>query len=61
MEGKDVFKYTLKRSEKSKPLPTKTSIKFRSKGGATFISKPIISKVSFWQMVVLLTLTVAKT
>ena len=61
MEGKDVFKYILKRGEKSKTLPTKTSIKLRSKGGATFISKPIIAKVSFWQMVVLLTLSIAKT
>ena len=27
MKGKDFFKYSLKRSEKTKTLPTKTSVK----------------------------------
>ena len=36
MAGKDIFKYSLKLSEKVKTLPTRTSVKFSSKGEATF-------------------------
>ena len=38
MERKDVCNYSLKRSEKVKTLPTKTSVKLSSKGEATFVS-----------------------
>ena len=38
MTGKDVFKCSLKRSEKVKTLPMKTSIKLNSKGEATCVS-----------------------
>ena len=38
MKGKNIFKYSLKRNEKAKPLPMKTSLKISSKGGATFVS-----------------------
>ena len=37
MEEKDVFKYSLKRSEKV-TLPTKTSVKLSRKGEASFVS-----------------------
>ena len=38
MEGKDIFKYSLKCSEKVKTLSTKTSVKLSSKGEAIFAS-----------------------
>ena len=38
MERKDVCNDSLKRSEKVKTLPTKTSVKFGSKGETTFVS-----------------------
>ena len=38
MEGKYVFKYSSKRNEKVKTLPTKTSVKLSCKGEATFAS-----------------------
>ena len=38
MERKDVCKYSLKRSEKVKTLPTKTSVRLSSKSEATFVS-----------------------
>ena len=47
MEGKDVFKYSLKRSEKAKTLPTKTSIKLSSKGEATFVSNLLFQRSVF--------------
>ena len=37
MEEKDIFKYNLKRSEKVETLPTKTSVKLRSKGESSKI------------------------
>ena len=37
MAGKDIFKYSLKRSENVKTLPTRTSVKLSSKGKA-FVS-----------------------
>ena len=49
MEGKDVCKYSLKRSYKVKPLPTKTPIKLCSKGDTTFVFDLIFQKlVSFF-------------
>ena len=45
IEGKDVFKYSLKWSEKIKTVPTKTSNNLSRKGEATFVSN-FISKVS---------------
>ena len=44
IEGKDVFKYSLKRSEKIKTLPTKTFNNLSRKDEATFVSN-FISKV----------------
>ena len=38
MERKELCKYSLKRSEKVKTLPTKTSVKLSSKSEATFVS-----------------------
>ena len=48
MEGKDVFKYSLKRSEKVETLPTKASVKLSSKNEASFVSD-----LSFQRLVVL--------
>ena len=45
MKAKDVFKYSLKRSEKVKSLPTKTSVKLSSKDEATFVSYLLIQKL----------------
>ena len=53
MEDKDVFKYSLKRDQKFNTFPTKASIKCSSKGESTFISDLLLSKVSFWQVVVI--------
>ena len=47
MERKDVCKYSLKRSEKVKTLPTKTSVKLSSKSEATFISYPLFQRLIF--------------
>ena len=49
MERKDVCKYSLKRSEKVKTLPTKTSVKLSSKSEAHFYFLPIISKINFFE------------
>ena len=38
MEEHNLFKYSLKRIEQVKTLPTKTSVKLSSKGEVTFIS-----------------------
>ena len=45
MERKDVCNDSLKRSEKVKILPTKTSVKFSSKGEATFVSDLLFQKL----------------
>ena len=39
MEGKDVFKYSLKRNKKVKTLPMKASVKLSGKGEATIASE----------------------
>ena len=38
MEGKDVFKYSLKGCKKAETLPTKTYVKLSSEGGVTIVS-----------------------
>ena len=48
MEGKDAFKYSLKRDEKVKTLPTEISVKFSGNGNAT-----IDSYLSFQRLIVL--------
>ena len=60
MERKDVCKYSLKRIEKVKTLPTKTSVKLSSKCEATFISDLLFHRLMFWQLVVTLDLTILK-
>ena len=60
MERKDVCNDSLKRSEKVKTLPTKTSVTFGSKGEATFCLTYYFKGYFFWQKVVILTLTVVK-
>ena len=45
MERKDVFKYSLKRSEKVKTLPMKASVKLSGKGEATIASELLIQRV----------------
>ena len=47
METKDVYKYSLKRSEKVKTSPTKTSVKLSSKGEASLVSVLLIQKLVF--------------
>ena len=47
MEGKDVLKYSLKRSRKVQTLPMKTSVKLISKGEATFVSDLIFQSSAF--------------
>ena len=47
MEGKDVCKYSLKRSEKVKSLPTKISVKLSSKSEATFVSDLLFQRLVF--------------
>ena len=47
MERKDVCNDSLKRSEKVKTLPTKTSVKFGSKGEATFVSDLLFQGLVF--------------
>ena len=44
MEGKDVLRYSLKRSRKVKILPMKTSVELSSKGEATFVSDLIFQR-----------------
>ena len=48
MEGKDAFKYSLKRDKKVKTLPTEISVKFSGNGNAT-----IDSYLSFQRLIVL--------
>ena len=50
MERKDVCKYSLKRSEKVKTLPTKTSVKHSSKGEATFVSDLLFHRLIFLEI-----------
>ena len=45
MEGKDVFKYSLKRSEKVETLPTKGSVKLSSKNEASFVSDLLFQRL----------------
>ena len=47
MEIKDVCNDSLKRSEKVKTLPTKTSVKLGSKGAATFVSDLLFQGLVF--------------
>ena len=47
MEGKYVFKYSLKRSKKVETLPTKTSVKLSSIGEATFVSDLLFQRSVF--------------
>ena len=47
MERKDICNDSLKRSEKVKTLPTKTSVKFGSKGEATFLSDLLFQGLVF--------------
>ena len=47
MEGKDVLRYSLKRSRKVKILPMKTSVELSSKGEATFVSDLIFQRSAF--------------
>ena len=60
MERKDVCKYSLKRSEKVKTLPTKTCVKLSSKGEDTFFSDLLFQMLLFWQRFILLALTIVK-
>ena len=46
MEEKDVFKYSLKRSEKV-TLPTKTSVKLSRKSEASFVSDLLFQRSVF--------------
>ena len=47
MEGKDVLRYSLKRSRKVKILPMKTSVELSSKGEATFVSDLLFQRLLF--------------
>ena len=47
MERKDVCKHSLKGSEQVKTWPTNTSIKFSSKGEATFVSDVLFHRLLF--------------
>ena len=47
METKDVCNDSLKRGEKVKTLPTKTSVKRSSKGEATFVSDLLFQGLVF--------------
>ena len=47
MERKDVCNDSLKRSEKVKTLPTKTSVKFGSKGEVNFLSDLLFQGLAF--------------
>ena len=47
MERKGVCKYSLKRIEMVKTLPTKTSVKLSSKCEATFISDLLFHRLMF--------------
>ena len=47
MERKDVCKYSLKRREKVKSVPTEISIKLSSKGEATFVSDLLFQRLLF--------------
>ena len=49
MEGKDVVKYSLKRSEKIKTLETKASVKFTGKDDATIDFIYCFKGHLFWQ------------
>ena len=46
-ERKYVCKYSLKRSEKVKTLPTKKSVKLNSKGEASLVSDLLFQKLFF--------------
>ena len=46
-ERKYVWKYSLKRSEKVKTLPTKKSVKLNSKGEASLVSDLLFQKLFF--------------
>ena len=60
MERKDVCNYSLKRSEKVKTLPTKTSVKVSSKGKATFVSGLLFQGLVFLANGYNITLTIVK-
>ena len=58
MAEKDIFKYSLKSSEKVKTLPTKTSVKLSSKGEVTFVSDLLFQL--FWKTILILALKIVK-
>ena len=60
MEGKDVVKYSLKRSEKVKTLETKTSVKVTGKDDAAIDFIYCFKDHLFWQRFQTSTLKTAK-